>query len=176
MKDSLRQLLQERADALARSEAAHEEQDQGDPVVVVSLGAQSLGVPLLTARQIVPYAEAVPVPGAPPWLRGIIELQGELLSVLDLASFWKLGETVGAKHLLVVEGHQGRLGIVVSAIVDVRRVSQGELSVELGAETAERKPGVRNVTRDLVFILDVEQLLDHGDLVVDQVSPAAMKG
>ncbi len=171
MTDRISRLLQQRAAALAHAAALTSEQAGRDALIVAGIGPDQIGIPLLAARQVVAFDHGAPIPGAPPWLRCIVQVHGELISVLDLETWWNLGRAGSGKHLIVVEGRRGTIGILADTIVDVREIAASAGSSDLSSG----RPGVAGVTGDLILGLDLERMLEHTGLIVDH-TPSTGEG
>jgi purine-binding chemotaxis protein CheW len=163
-------LLEARARALAAGSGKISEDVTAEAIVVAALGADRIGIPLTAAREVIPFAGAASIPSAPAWFKGIVQLRGELLSVLDLQAWWRPGQSCSGKHLVVVEGKAGPIALLADAIVEVRDVSSRDVAEALTDDALQARPGVGSVTRDLVFLLDIERMLSHSALIIHQTS------
>jgi purine-binding chemotaxis protein CheW len=151
---SREEILRRRAERLAETKGEGVLRRVDVQVALVGIGAQRVGIPAESLRELVPLPDITPLPGLPPWLLGIAQVRGELLGVVDLASiFGAAGEQPSV--LVVVEGAGGPLGLAVQSVLGFRDVYEDELSDEMGMD-----PGrpIRAMTRDLVLLLDVERL------------------
>jgi chemotaxis signal transduction protein len=140
-------------------------------VVVVTVGRERLGIPAWSLRVISERFTVTPVFGTPPWLAGIAHIGGELISVVHLGHW--LGEATrreGAR-LAVVEGPQGALGLLIDDVIGFREVLQSDLSETLSPNAAKQR-FTRAITKDLVTLLDVAQLLESEEVIVDQAARA----
>lgn len=109
---------------------------EGAPAVAdewVGIGFRLGHGQFVTARSDVREVSPVPehmtrVPGAKPWLRGIANLRGQLLTVVDLKVFLGAGSTSGERHarILVVASRDVPTGLVVEEVVGFRRFSPEE--------------------------------------------------
>ncbi|MBI5532913.1 MAG: chemotaxis protein CheW [Deltaproteobacteria bacterium] len=169
-------LLEARARALATVSVKVSEDGTAAAIVVAALGADRIGIPLTAAREVIPFAGAASIPAAPAWFRGIVQLRGELLSVLDLQAWWRPGQSCRGKHLVVVEGKAGPIALLADAIVEVRDVTSRDLADALADDALQARPGVGSVTRDLIFVLDIERMLSHSALVIHQTSALLLSG
>lgn len=104
-------------------------------------------------REVARALEVTPVPGAPPAVRGVHNLRGEVVPVIELAMLLGLGG--GQGQSVVVAEHDGRrAGLAVDELLDVT-----ELAAEL--ETAEAPlAGAALVDGELVGVVDVGAILD----------------
>lgn len=113
--------------ARAYSGAAALEEEEAVPMVVVSLDGQPFGIAGGPAREIVAGARIVPVPGAPPVIRGVILLRGEIEAVVDLRPVLGLEpvDVAAGSRIVMVVGHALRAGLLVDAVEDVADVPGG---------------------------------------------------
>lgn len=88
-----------------------------------------LGVELADVEEINRHTEVTPVPGAPACVRGLINLRGEVVTVLDLKTILGLGATqIGpATRNVIVRSHNERIGLLVDTVSDVVRARRDEL-------------------------------------------------
>lgn len=81
-----------------------------------------------SVREIVPARAATRLPGAPDWVRGLINLRGMLVTVVDLAvRFGSDAAVENSKSLIVVEASGKSLGIGVDEVRDVQSVADDAL-------------------------------------------------
>lgn len=152
------------ARARAYSGAAALEEEEALPMVVVSIDGQPFAIAGGPAKEIVAGARIVPVPGAPPVIRGVIMLRGEVEAVVDLRSVLGLepAEVAPRSRVVMVAGHALRAGLLVDAVEDVTDVPGGAVKPAL-ATFDDRLRRMSTGTfpyhgRDAV-VLDVERVL-----------------
>jgi len=160
-------ILSARAKALLEALPSGFEQVSALAVIVFSIGEERAGVRLASAREVVPLGHIAPIPGADPHLRGLAQVRGELLCVLDLLALWHPGSKTAGAHLIVVESQAGPMALLADTIEDVREIESSELAVGLGEAASESRKGLECVTRDLVLLLDIEELLGRPEMRVD---------
>ena len=102
------------------------------------LGAERFVTGRADVREVLPVPEQVTrVPGAKPWLRGIANLRGQLLTVVDLKSFLGSGAPTSDRQarVLVVASREVPTGLIVDEVIGFRRFSSADYR-------AETSPGV----------------------------------
>ena len=83
---------------------------------------------LEAVREIVPARAATRLPGAPDWVRGLINLRGSLVTVVDLAvRFGSVEGASGSKSIIVAEAAGKAFGIGVDEVRDVQAVAEDAL-------------------------------------------------
>jgi twitching motility protein PilI len=100
------------------------------------LGAEHFVTSRGDVREVLPVPEQVTrVPGAKSWLRGIANLRGQLLTVVDLKAFLGGGSASGERHarILVVASRDVPTGLVVDEVIGFRRFSSENFRDELPA-------------------------------------------
>lgn len=122
--------------------------DPGRELIAFRVGEGEFGLDVMSVREIRGWTPATPVPGAPSYVRGVINLRGAVLPILDLAA--RLGlppAEPGARHVTIVAriGHQ-TVGLLVDAVSDILSVSEGAIQPTPDAASE----GVRALVRGLL--------------------------
>jgi len=134
--DPIRQILRRRAEAL--SHKVQREEARTRQLLTFSLGEEWYGVDTAKVRTIVASPVVVPVPCAPAYVRGIMNLRGEILTVIGLKRFFGLEEqqTVKNPRALVVEDDGLQAAFIVDSVYDV--IELPETSIERPLSTIEK--------------------------------------
>src|ERR1700742_1433713 len=92
-------------------------------------GEQEFGAGIMAIREIRGWTETTPLPHAPDYVRGVINLRGVVLPVVDLKARLGLGRTqADPKHVIVVvQAGDRTIGILVDAVSDILTVTGGEI-------------------------------------------------
>lgn len=160
------QVLEERARALA-ARRVDERREPLLTVVAVRAGGQLFGLPLAALAEVAPMRPIAHLAALPPWLPGLVQVRGELVSVLDLAHWFQVPGTPAPRNLALVSHRRRLLALLVDEVLGARVVYADEVAGELLRDHEARGRPVRTVTRDLMLVLDPERLFAHPDVVVD---------
>ncbi|MFM1770513.1 MAG: hypothetical protein RJA22_3042 [Verrucomicrobiota bacterium] len=120
-----------------------------------SLGAESYGLPVLNVREIIRLCPITPVPRMPEYIKGVINLRGTVIAVLDLRAKFQLAaaEYGDRACIIVVQIHNpGSGNTLIGAIVDTV-----EEVVQLNAADIEATPDFGGAP-DTQFILGLATL------------------
>lgn len=112
------------------------------------------------------------LPGTPQWIRGVANLHGNLVPVLDLASFFDLPPEVGEKHMLLVLGHgEAAVALIINGVPERLRFSNSDRipTPLVGERLQPYVPGAFMRGSDIWLELEHERLL--GALVALLTSP-----
>ncbi|AKF84084.1 chemotaxis protein W [Myxococcus fulvus 124B02] len=160
-------LLDERARALGRPLTPDIAPGTLREVVRFRASGQTYALESRFVLEVVRSAEVIPLPGAPPALRGLTLLHGEVLPVVELAPLFGRAPSNAAGPLLVVGTHRAELGVRTEEVQEVTQVSSLDLlpTPEGLMDTAGGL--VFAADRDGTLLLEGDSLLSDSRLVFD---------
>lgn len=132
------------------------------------LGDALCGVDILRVQEINRQLELTPVPQAPAYVRGVTNLRGRVITVVDLGAKLGLGEFQPGEHSRnVIVSSQGELiGVLVDEIADVVPADADAVEpppANVGGEQGSCFSGVVKLDGTLINIVDVERALGDGE-------------
>lgn len=143
--------------------------DQVSRWVCFELGTQVFGLPILQVQEVLAQVRIEPVPGAAPMVLGVINLRGNVVTVIDLRL--RLGHPVQvcAQPFVVIVDYKGEpVGLRVDRIADVRKIAEGAIKppplAGAGAQAAQVR-GIVSRGAEMLTLLDADELLGHSQLV-----------
>lgn len=154
------------ADDLARQQAAAPiaAPDPELHLVTFRLERESFAVPIERVREVVRVTEITRVPEAPPHIRGVTNLRGRVLPVVELRT--RLGLTAAvttpSSRILVVESQGRLLGLLVDGVSRVVKVPSSSVvppPEEVLSERTDYIPGVARMGDLLLILLDLDRAL-----------------
>ena len=167
-------ILRERAHELAREPKTTEVAADTLEVVEFELASEHYALPLSMVRTVSVLKELTPVPCTPPFVLGIINLRGEIHTVVDLKKFFDLPDKgiTELNKIIIIHHDDMQLGILADAIRGVRHILLHDLDPVMPTLTGIRADYLRGVTRDRLVVLDAARILsDKRILVAEEVSP-----
>lgn len=165
-----RRILKTRAQALAVEPASAAAAGEMLEVVEFDLASERYAFPLADVREVSLLRELTPVPCTPPFVLGIINLRGEIRTVIDLKKFFDLPDAgiTELNKIILLEHGELKLGILADAIRGVRRIPLDDLQPALPTLTDIRADYLRGVTSDRLVVLDPVKILADKRIVVDE--------
>jgi len=138
------------------------------------LGGESYGLPVLKVREIIRWVEITPVPQMPPCVKGVINLRGKLVPVMDLRIRFGLDACQFTETTCIVvaqvksaSGGATHMGFVVDGVEEVLNLTQDDLeeTPDFGIKPAtEYLLGMANVKGKVIALLDIDQVVEQGSL------------
>lgn len=134
------------------------------PLVVFRLGSEAYGLRLHEVREIIMVGMITPVPRAPSFIDGVLNLRGEVMPVIDLRDRFGLErQTATNLSRIVITPIAGVFtGLVVDAVDEVKTVDQRKLDDPPRVTTAGANTYIQKVAKTdagVIFILDLQHLL-----------------
>ena len=160
-------VLRRRADKLAKRRKKDLAPEEKTSVTVLSAGSEQFGIPTTTLSCIVKTPKLAAMPHLSPWIRGIAQVRGELVGVVDLAAWFGVPEKSTGAFMAVVEGSSGKLGLLVDRVEGFREVGDSDIADSFGDVASTRGHPIHATTKDLTAILDMDKLFANPDLRVD---------
>ena len=142
--------------------------------ITFTVGSEEYGVGILAVREIRGWTQESKLPNLPPHVRGVINLRGTIIPILDLRARFGGGMTEATKTHVVVVIQVGETawGLLVDAISDILTVSRDQIrpvpAMETGEAHAEYLTGLFTVEQRMVTLLDVDRLFarEHAVLAI----------
>ncbi|WP_147071931.1 chemotaxis protein CheW [Sulfuriferula plumbiphila] len=168
--EETQRILKARAQALAREPVHAEAANECLEVVEFLLACERYAVESRCIREVYPLENLTPLPCTPAFVLGIINLRGEILSVIDIKKFFDLPEQglTDLNKLIVLRSGNMLFGILADAITGVRRVPIADMQSSLPTLTGIREVYLRGVTPDRTVVLDAEKLLSDANIIVQE--------
>lgn len=163
------EILQARARELAREIGAGDAVSETLAVIEFALAGERYALPLAAVREVGVLKELTPVPGTPAFIAGIINLRGEIHTVIDLKQFFDLPDAgiTQLNRVLVLAGEGLRLGVLADAVHGVRVLALDELQSALPTLTGIRAEYLRGITGDRLIVLDAARIVADEALLVN---------
>ena len=134
-------------------------------LITFQLGDQILGIDIMAIREIRAWSPATPLPNVPDHVRGVVNLRGVVLPVIDLRRRLGWGTTdPTARHVIIVVRIGEQLqGIIVDAVNDIVTIGTDMLQPppDMGdAIAANFLDGLATIDDRLILVLALDRLVD----------------
>ncbi|MDP2806081.1 MAG: chemotaxis protein CheW [Gallionellaceae bacterium] len=169
-----------RAERQAEVAAADEGQSQ---YLTFLLGGEMFAIPILNIKEIIEYGSLTTVPMMPAFIRGVINLRGSVVPVVDMALRFgrKAGDVTRRTCIVIIEIETGDekqdVGVVVDTVSEVLEIPDTEIeqTPSFGAKIrADFIHGMGKINGKFVIILSVNHVLSIDEMAtLSQVGDAA---
>lgn len=132
--------------------------------VTFRLADETYGVNVMQVQEVLRMTEIAPVPGAPDYVLGIINLRGNVVTVMDTRRRFNLNEKESddATRIVIIEAEEQVVGILVDSVAEVVYLKQSEIDTAPNVGNAESSryiQGVANRDEGLLILVDLDKML-----------------
>lgn len=161
-------ILRERAVALARAPRAESSPHGSIELLEFKLANERYAVETRHVVEVHPLRDLTPLPGTPPFIRGIVNLRGRILPVFDLKKFFDLPEqgVTDLHRIIVVRGGELEFGLLADVVASVRSIDLATLSPALPTLSEIGAEYLMGVSPERLVVLDLERIFADPKIVV----------
>lgn len=143
---------------------------EGDQYLTFTLGDEEYGVDILRVQEIRGWDTATPIPNTPPYVKGVINMRGTIVPVIDLRERFGMAHKEYTQFTVVVlvrvlgNDQERIMGLIVDALSEVYGITEDQLRPppEFGsAYQTDFIRGLASMEEKMVIILDVDRLLSE---------------
>lgn len=132
--------------------------------VTFKLQEETYGINVMQVQEVLRYTEIAPVPGSPDYVLGIINLRGNVVTVIDTRSRFGLApaDVTENSRIVIIEAEKQVIGILVDSVAEVVYLKQSEIDTAPNVGTDESArfiQGVSNREGELLILVDLNKLL-----------------
>ncbi|MFT7365513.1 MAG: purine-binding chemotaxis protein CheW [Marinobacter psychrophilus] len=135
--------------------------------VTFRLDDETYGINVMQIQEVLRYSEIAPVPGSPDYVLGIINLRGNVVTVIDTRRRLGLNDAdiTDSSRIVVMESADQVMGILVDSVAEVVYLKSSEIEAapNVGSEESARFiQGVCNKNGELIILVEFDKMLtDH---------------
>ena len=155
--------------------AAAERASRADLLEVLRfrLASETYAVELARIEQVRPIADLTPLPGVPPFVRGVVNIGGRIVSLVDLKVIFDLPDAgiSDASKVIVLSSPTMEIGLLADEIFGIERIPSGSLQGQLPTLSGVRAEYLKGVAPGGLVVLDGARILSAGSMVVNDQGP-----
>jgi len=149
----------------------------GREFLAFTLGAEEYGIDILKVQEIRGYEVVTRIANAPEFIKGVINLRGIIIPVVDMRIKFKLGEPVYDQFTVVIILNIGGrvVGMVVDSVSDVTTLTPDQLkpAPEMGtAFNSDYIIGLGTIDERMLILVDIDKLMSSAEMGLTDVVAA----
>lgn len=164
-----RRILRERAQKLAGAAQSAPSTGTLLEIVEFDLAGERYAIELKRVREVCALQNLTPVPCAPAFVLGIINLRGEIRVVITLKEFFGLAcsDLTDLNKIIMIGDDRTEVGLLADAVRGVRGIDPDALQSSLPTFTGRRVDYLRGIAADGLVVLDAAKILSDPRLLVN---------
>ncbi len=168
--ENKRRILRARAQKLARRPESDTEGRESTAVIEFTLAHERYAAEVEYVREVYPFKELTSVPCTPSFILGVINVRGQVLSVMDVKEFFDLPPRgVDANtRVLILENDDMELGLLADSVVGDVAIPVEAIQSDIRSTSGPKGQYIKGITKDRLILLDVNKLLSDDAIVVQE--------
>lgn len=155
------------------SDTTAAEQAEAEQYLTFVIGTEQYAVGILQVREILRYEEVTPVPTAPAAIRGVLNLRGRVVPVVDPAiRFGRAPSEISRLSCIIIvetvqDGERFTMGLLVDSVSQVLELSAADIEPVPAFGSGVRVDFLRGLARQgarFALLMDLDRVLDHAEL------------
>ena len=148
----------------------HGEINEANKYLIFMLGAEIYGIPLMNIKSIEGRMNIIPIPQTPDYVKGITNLRGKIIPILDLKSKFNIGVTENNDRTcviiseVVIGGVTHVNGLIVDSVSEVEDISDGYIEPvpQYGKTQIDNEflAGIGKVKDKVIILLDIPGIME----------------
>jgi purine-binding chemotaxis protein CheW len=130
-------------------------------IVVFTLGKEKFALETTLINGIEKIMNVTSVPNAKPYIRGLSNLRGNIITIIDLKTYLKMENIMEEENIIILQFEDERIGLLVDNVHEVVEINDNML--ERTTVTEDYIKGIVNFNDYVVTLLEGEKLLTRRD-------------
>lgn len=163
-------ILKERAAQLAKLPQEKIRVKKRIKLMKFIIGKEQYAIEPIYIREVYPLLGLTNIPCTPDYVLGVINLRGQIISVLDIKKFFEIPDSgiTDLSKVIVLKDRNMELGILADKIIGVERVLEENIQTSLPTLTDIREEYLKGITNERVVILDGKKLLSSEKIIINE--------
>ena len=133
--------------------------------ITFTVQGREYGVDIMSIREIKGWTETTSLPNSPDYMRGVINLRGTVVPILDLRARFNMGHTQTTKNhvVMIVQVGPRLMGVLVDSVSDILTINSSDIRAVPqmdGSNSGDVLSGLVSLETRMVGLLILENLFD----------------
>ncbi|MCK5611345.1 purine-binding chemotaxis protein CheW [Candidatus Pacearchaeota archaeon] len=165
-----RQILIDRAKELAGKKNTTSENGNLIQIIEFRLNKELYGLEIDFVHEVHSLRDITPIPGTPSYVRGVINIRGQIVSVIDLKVFFELdyNEISDKSKVIILQSEDMEFAILADEVIGTKLITLTDTLDYLPTLSGVRADFLKGVTNDGIAVLDGRKILTNPNLIIDE--------
>ncbi len=165
-----KEILRTRAEQLAREDGREPTAEETLEVIEFCLATETYALEMAYVQEVYSLKEITPLPCVPSFVKGIVNVRGQIFSVIDLKEFFALPteELAALNKVIIMHTDDMEFGILVDNIIGGRSVPRKAIQPAPSTLTGVQGKYAKGVTSERLIILDAAKILTDRRMIVNE--------
>ena len=134
--------------------------------ITFTLGNEKYAVEIEKVKEVILPIDTYPVPGMPVQVRGVINLRGEIVPILEIASALGTADSSAggedkSRRIIIIDGEDGGVGFEVDRVIEVVKIARSVIKSDLGNVNINREvlDGIVQEENGIILCINPERII-----------------
>ncbi|MBD3178989.1 MAG: hypothetical protein GF417_04950 [Candidatus Latescibacteria bacterium] len=134
--------------------------------ITFTLGAERYAVDIGKVKEVILPISTYPVPGMPAQVRGVINLRGEIVPILEISAALgtlenEAGSDSKSRRIIIIDGEEGGVGFEVDRVIEVAKIAESRIKSEIGNVNINREvlDGIVQEENGIILCINPERII-----------------
>ncbi|MBF7096340.1 chemotaxis protein CheW [Alkalibacter mobilis] len=127
-------------------------------IIVFTLGEKYYAVNSEKVEEISKMIDSTFVPNAPAWIQGLINLRGNVVSLVNLSKLLQQEDDQCYNNIIITNGQEEKIGIMVNEVKEVLKIEEEEIE-KVSVDTMNGVTGIIQIDGQLVNYIDLDLII-----------------
>ncbi len=167
--EEINKILKERAKILAKKNENDSEHSDLLEVVEFNIADETYAIEHKYIKEVYQVSEIVPIPNVPEYVIGIINLRGEIISVIDMKNFFGMPQkgVTNLNNVLVLANDNMKFGLLADEVLGTKKIAKTSFQESIATFDETQLKYFTGITASGIILLDAPKLLNDSSLVID---------
>ncbi len=168
--ETKRRILKERAKLLAKERPVAPDSNEFLHVLEFELADEHYALEMIYIREVFPIKDLARLPCVPSFVLGVINVRGQILSIIDIKKFFDLPEKglASLPKAIILHSSEMEFAVYAENVTGVRSIPLKDIQPALPTLTDIRAQYLKGVTEERLIILDASAILTDKNIVINE--------
>ena len=170
MKEENKAILRSRAREMAQEPEKQTTDSLITNFLIFDLAGETYGINATFVREVYPLKDYTSLPGVPSYILGILNVRGQILTIVNLKKLFKLPEKgLGELNkVIIIRNHKMEFGIMADSIMGIKTFPYDSIGELPATFTGVGSDYLKGITPENIIILDGEKILGDNKIIIDE--------
>lgn len=168
-KEDVMQILKKRAIQLSEKFISEDESENQFEVIQFKIAEETYALENQYVSEVYNAYDITPIPNVPDFVTGVINVRGEIVSVIDIKKFFNLPQkgVANLNKVILLQSSEMKFGILVDEIDGTKNILKRNVQESIPTFDEMQLKYFTGVTEDGIIILDAARILQDNSLIID---------
>ncbi len=131
-------------------------------IILFTLNDRHYAISTDMVEEISKQIPSTNVPNSPDWVEGIINLRGNVVTLLNLSKLLQQDDSICYNNIIIISNNDEKIGLMVQEVLQVLDIDSGDIQT-LNSDEDDGMLGIVQIGEEIIDIIEIEKLLSKNE-------------